>query len=419
MSMQAFVDLLSQTFRGLWAHKLRTFLTMFGIAWGVGSLLLLVGLGEGFRTGNQKQLNDIGENIIFLWPGVAPQVAGQHNAGKRYFVTDDDAAALATQAPHVLRYAPIIQRGDIRAVSAYQNFGPQLQGVPVIQNQIRNIPMDRGRWLNEADIQEKRNVIVIGDEVRKQLFPDAEPIGQWITLNDVRFQVIGTVAKIGRDSGMNGANSRSFIPISTMRNYFPVKGDNVPPNAISYINYQPTSRADHAQARNEVHHIIARNHGFDENVSEAFEEWDTVQSADTVGKIFTAMDMFLGSVGIVTLALGAIGVINIMLVSVTERTQEIGLRKALGATSFNVLAQFCFEGAFLTIGSGLLGMFGAWGFMAGLHQLPSPPGFDPPTLVPASAAIAIGSLAFAGIAAGLYPAHQAARLQPVEALRKD
>jgi putative ABC transport system permease protein len=144
-----------------------------------------------------------------------------------------------------------------------------------------------------------------------------------------------------------------------------------------------------------------------------------VKSADTVGKIFTAMDMFLGSVGIVTLALGAIGVINIMLVSVTERTQEIGLRKALGATSFNVLAQFCFEGAFLTIGSGLLGMFGAWAFMAGLHTLPSPPGFDPPTLVPASAAIAIGSLAFAGIAAGLYPAHQAARLQPVEALRKD
>ena len=235
----------------------------------------------------------------------------------------------------------------------------------------------------------------------------------------MQFQVIGTIKKIGRDGGMNGMNARAFIPFTTFANYWAVKGDNVPTDAISVINYSPISREDHLLAKAEVHHIIARNHEFDENNEEAFEEWDTVKSADMVGKIFTAMDLFLGSVGIVTLALGAIGVINIMLVSVTERTREIGLRKALGATSTNVLVQFCFEGAFLTIGSGLLGMLGAWGFMAGLHALPSPPGFDPPTLVPASAAIAIVSLAIAGIAAGLYPASQAAALAPIEALRRE
>lgn len=421
--MQALSDLFGQTFQALWAHKLRTFLTMFGIAWGVGSLLLLVGLGEGFRTGNQRGLAEIGENIIMIWPGVAPAVAGQHNAGKRYYLTEQDAADISTQAPHVGRFAGVIQRSDIHAVSAFQNYGPQLQGVPAIYNQIRNLPPGSGRWLNQADVDQKRNVIVIGDEVRKQLFPDsnetAHPLGAFILLNGVRFQVIGAIAKIGRDSGMNGANSRAYIPITTMSQYWPVKGDNVPPDALSTISYSPITRADHELAKQEVHHIVARNHGFDESNAEAFEEWDTVQSADMVGKIFTAMDMFLGSVGIVTLMLGAIGVINIMLVSVSERTHEIGLRKALGATSFNVLAQFCFEGALLTIGSGLLGMGGAWLLMAALHQLPAQGGFDPPTLVPASAALAIGSLAIAGIAAGLYPARQAAKLAPIEALRRD
>jgi putative ABC transport system permease protein len=420
MSMQVLGDLFGQTFRALWAHKLRTFLTMFGIAWGVGSLLLLVGLGEGFRSGNQRQLREVGENIIMIWPGIAPALEGQHNAGKRYFLTEQDAADIATIAPHVRQSAAIIQRSDIRAVSAFQNYGPQLQGVPVNYNQIRNLPPGTGRWLNQADQDEKRNVVVIGDEVRKQIFPHEEPLGAFILLNGVRFQVIGTIAKIGRDSGMNGANARAYIPITVMREYWPVKGDNVPPHSVSSINYAPVSRDAHLLAKNEVHHIVARNHGFDESNPEAFEEWDTVQSADMVGKIFTAMDMFLGSVGIVTLALGAIGVINIMLVSVTERTREIGLRKALGATSFNVLAQFCFEGAFLTIGSGLLGMLGAWLLMAMLQKvMANPQGFDPPTLVPASAALAIASLALAGIAAGLYPASQAAKLAPIEALRRD
>jgi putative ABC transport system permease protein len=175
----------------------------------------------------------------------------------------------------------------------------------------------------------------------------------------------------------------------------------------------------HETAKLEVHKVLGRNHGFDASNPDAFDEWDTIRTADNVGKIFDAMNAFLGSVGLVTLALGAIGIINIMLVAVADRTREIGLRKAIGATNGSIMFQFFVEGAFLTLLSGGIGMAFAAGLMSALSTLPSPPGFDPPKLVPSTAALAIGALAIAGVAAGLYPARRAALLQPVEALRKE
>jgi putative ABC transport system permease protein len=199
---------------------------------------------------------------------------------------------------------------------------------------------------------------------------------------------------------------------------FPLKAQNSE-NAISFINYRPIKKELHVEAKNEVHGIIARRHGFDASLDDAFMDWDTIDGAIRVGKIFDAMDWFLGVVGLVTLGLGAIGIINIMLVSVTERTREIGLRKALGATHRNILTQFFIEGAFLTAFSGGIGLAICSAFVALLAQLPSPEGFDTPRIVPASAVIAIVSLSVAGIVAGLYPARKAALLPPVEALRQE
>src|SRR6202050_723948 len=147
------------------------------------------------------------------------------------------------------------------------------------------------------------------------------------------------------------------------------------------INYQPRSRALHETAQQEVHQIIARNHGFDPSNPDSFDQWDTVQTVDQIGKIFDAMNAFLGSVGLVTLGLGAIGIINIMLVAVADRTQEIGLRKALGATNASIMFQFFVEGAFLTLLSGLTGIAAAAGVMAVLSGVSLGDGFDPPKLV--------------------------------------
>jgi len=415
-------SIVGQTLRTLWAHKLRSFLTMFGIAWGVGSLLLLVGLGEGFRTGNQKQLATIGKDIMFLFPGQVPAVPGQHTNGRPYYITYDDYRAVRDEARLVRNVAGILMRSDVRAASEFANSNGQVFGATTSYSQIRTLPMESGRWLNELDNDQRRNVAVLGVEMRTNLYPaSATPanrvVGSVITLNGVRFEVIGLLAPVGHGDN-NFTNTRVYIPLETMRVLFPLKKEEAR-DAISFLNFQPRTREEHDAARMEVRQIIARRHGFDAANDEAFEIWDTIESEQMVGKIFTAMDMFLGGVGIVTLALGAIGIVNIMLVSVSERTREIGLLKALGATNRSVLTQFFMEGMFLTLLSGGLGMAVAAGFMGWMHTLPSPPGFDPPTLVPMSAALAIGTLTLAGVVAGLYPARKAALLAPVEALRKD
>jgi putative ABC transport system permease protein len=415
--MRALADIVRQSLSTLWAHKLRSFLTMFGIAWGVGSLLLLVGLGEGFRSGQARQLATLGQDIMFVFPGRIPAVAGSLQSGQTYHFTYDDYLAIKSEAHSVRTVSPVIDREDIRAVSDYGSTNGQVFGIAPDYNQIRTIPIGTGRWFNDEDNTQHRRVAIVGWELLKNVFPGRPAVGSTILLNEMRFDIIGVLAKVGQD-GNNGTNGRIFVPLETMRDLFPLKGDNVE-NAVSFINYRPLVKADHLQSKQEVHQIIARRHRFDPNLEDAFEDWDTIENSQRVDKIFDAMDYFLGVVGLVTLGLGAIGIVNIMLVSVTERTKEIGLRKALGASYRNILTQFFVEGMFLTIFSGGIGLVLAGGFMTLLAQLPSPEGFDTPRIVPLSAVAAIVSLAIAGIASGLYPARKAALMAPVEALRQE
>jgi len=415
--MRTVLDIFAQIFRNLWAHKLRSFLTMFGIAWGVGSLLLLVGVGEGFRSGNKRELAEFGKDIMFLFPGRAPAVQGNMNSARTYLLTYQDYIDVRTQAPHVRNACPLISRNDLHAVSEFSNASGEIIGVEPQLNEISYLPLKEGRWLNQMDGAQRRNVIVLGNELLKTLFPGRPAVGAFVLINGERFEVVGSMPHLGRGDNM-WLNMRGYIPYQVMATNFPIKGENHE-NSISFIEYQPSTTAEHKLAREDVHKIIARNHGFDASDENAFDEWDSIQESKMVGTIFDVMNMFLGAVGMVTLALGAIGVINIMLVAVTERTQEIGLRKALGATNRNILFHFFLEGMLLTLGSGMIGLAFAGGLMALMGGVQGPQGFDPPKLVPMTAMLALSSLTIAGVVAGLYPARKAAMLQPVEALRQE
>jgi putative ABC transport system permease protein len=415
--MGTLIEIVRQSVATLWAHKMRSFLTMFGIAWGVGSLLLLVGLGEGFRSGQERQLANLGRDIMFVFPGRIPAVEGILQSGQKYHFTYDDYLAIRDHARTLRSVSPVINREDIRAVSDYGSTNGQVFGVDPIYNEIRNVPLQVGRWMNQEDNGEVRRVAVVGWELLKNVFPGRPAVGSTLLLNGVRFDVIGVLSKVGQD-GNNGTNARIFVPVQTMLNLFPLKEANSE-RALSFINYRPLNKEEHLRSKAEVHGIIANRHGFDPKLDDAFEDWDTIENSQRVGRIFDAMDYFLGVVGLVTLALGAIGVINIMQVSVAERTREIGLRKALGATYRNILTQFFVEGAFLTLLSGGIGLAISIAFVTILAQLPAPEGFDTPRIVPTSAVGAILCLATAGILAGLYPARQAAVMAPVEALRQE
>ncbi len=417
--MQSFADTLGQVFRAIAANKLRTFLTMFGIAWGVGSLLVLVGLGEGFRSGQHRNLAHLGKDLVMMWNGTIPAVPEQHTGMRPYQLTLRDEDALA-RLPELRAVTVELSRSDLYEVSQWSNTSSHVMGVQPNYPVVRYIAMDQGRFLNNQDLAQRRRVVVLGYKAALLLFPGHPYLGETITINGSDFSVVGSVQKNSR--GDNDYDDRKvYIPITTMLEMFPLKGENIAHDALTSIQYQPKDPLNAAAAVAAVHRVIAARHNFDPSMKDAFQEWDTISEMKMIGAIFTAMDVFLGGVGIVTLGLGAVGIINIMLVSVTERTSEIGLRKALGATQSSILAQFFWEGLLLTGVSGIIGIAFSAALMSALQGLLTGkmPGWDPPRLVPWSAALAIGSLVVSGVAAGLYPASKAAQLDPVEALRRE
>jgi putative ABC transport system permease protein len=392
---------------------------MFGIAWGVGSLLVLVGLGEGFRSGQHRQLATLGNDLVMMFNGTIPALANQHTGMRPYQLTLGDEDALR-RLPELRAVTNELTRNDLYEVSQWNNTSSHVLGTEPNYTAVRFIPMAQGRFLDDADLAERRRVAVLGSKAATLLFSGRPMLGEVITINGTEFTIVGQVEKIGRREN-DYDDQKVYLPITTMLELFALKGENIPRDALTSIQYQPATKGEATAARIAVHRVIAERHGFDPSLKDAFDEWDTIEEEKMIGAIFTAMDIFLGGVGIVTLALGAVGIINIMLVSVTERTSEIGLLKAIGATKRSILAQFFWEGLLLTGISGLIGIVVSAGFMWVLQQglTGKLPGWDPPRLVPWSAALALGALVVCGVAAGLYPASKAAQMDPIEALRRE
>lgn len=427
-------EALQQTVQNLWAHKLRSFLTMFGIAWGIVSVVILSATGEGFREGNEKVLRELGKNIAITWGGRTSTQVGGERAGRRIFLTAQDARTLVEQSRLVRVASPEIQRGGLRIKSPYNASANQVHGIEPSYQDIRTLDIERGRQLNWDDERKVLRVAVVGADVVKQLFADRNPLGQSITLNGLAYTIVGTIRHKEQDSNYSGPdNEKIFVPFQTMSRDFP--RPDTPLGTVSQIIVAPHQwvvddlprQVDGRQGRirdidweleKDVRAVLARSKGFDPDDREAISMWDTSVDSMMFGRMVQTMKDFFSIVGFVTLALGGLGVMNIMLIAVKERTREIGVRKALGATTVDIMRQFFLEGMLITAISGTLGMSVALGLCA-LVNATAPPTmrFSGMIFTPNAAVVTVAALAAVGIVTALYPARRAAELPPVEALR--
>ncbi len=412
-----FKDLVADTIRTLWSHKLRTFLTMFGIAWGIISITLMIAAGEGLRVGQEKQQETFAKDLMIIFNGRTSLQAGGLRAGRETTWQEPDVPVVRQEASACRYVLPELGRGNLTVRSLYNNGAPLVTGSLPPFAEIRSIKVEAGRFYDWGDEQQARHVAFLGSNIKKQLFATRSALGENILINDIPFTVIGVMASKDQNSSYDGWDvDKVFIPFSTMMRDFPPK----PPllsTSIDHLLVVPKSLEEHETCKWQVRRALGRLHNFDPLDKEAAPIWDTVEMAKAFTKLMDAMQYFLGAIGITTLLLGGIGVMNVMLVAVRERTREIGVRKAVGASARSILSQFFVETLIIVFLSGGLGMGIAYGLCALVNLAPMPPFFAGMLPTWQSGVVSFAVLGSIAVLSALYPARRAATVDPIEALR--
>src|ERR1700737_1908956 len=412
----SFRDLLKDTLATLWAHKRRTLLTMFGIAWGIISITVMVAAGEGLGVGIQRNQETFGKDVMIVFSGRTSMQAGGARAGRVVHWNEDDYIQVANESP-ACKYVMPELGNEVKAHSAFNSGTIGTVGSLPPFSQIRSVAVAEGRFYNDEDNAEARNVASLGTETKKQLFAERDALGATISLNGIPYRVIGVMKTKDQNSSYDGFDTRKiFIPFNAMRRDFP----NKPPaleHTVDRILVAPRSLETHPDCVRQVRRTLARLRGFDPRDKEAASIWDTVKDAEANRMIIVGMEIFMGAVGIATLFLGGLGVMNVMLVSVRERTREIGVRKALGATRESILRQFFLETVIVVGLSGAAGILLSYGFCGLVDLLPMPPFFDGLIASWKLAVLTVSLLGIIAVLSALYPANRAASVDPIEALR--
>ena len=393
------------------ANKLRSALTILGVSVGVITIIFMVSIIQGLNRAFAQQIESLGSNTIFISKfdpsfGRMPRAEELH----RKDLTMEDAEALRNEAPSLAGVSPI--RRLIAVTMRYadkQTDTPILLGVTPYYEFVHSQYVDRGRWIGDVDMSERSNICILGVDVARALFPYEDPLDKELKIQGDNYRVVGVMEPLGNFFGQSRDNS-VFIPITTYEKYYP---DIPAPESIFFIIARPLSRAHVTAAIDEITDILRRRRRVPTGAPNNFGISSQDSLMDIYNQLTGATALVLTAVSFVALMIGGIGVMNIMLVSVTERTKEIGIRKAVGATRANILSQFLIEAVFLTAIGGVAGLI--IGEIASiLMNIYSPL----PAYVPIWAiALGLGISAAVGIIFGLWPAWKAARLDPIEALR--
>ncbi|HEY1272143.1 MAG TPA: ABC transporter permease [Terriglobales bacterium] len=414
-------ELISQSWQALMRNRLRSVLTMLGIVWGLASVVILLAYGQGLGGSVLHAFMNMGNNVVVLWPGQTSMQAGGQRAGKPVNYEYEDVEAIREEVPIVRAVsAEIVQNFGFKYGTRVVSIG--VRGVELPYGQMRKLDIEDGRYFTEDDFIDHRRVVILGYDAAKKVFQGAPAIGQFVNIGGLEFEVIGVMKNKIQDSMYMGPdNENGFIPFGLFRDLKNQRDPNM-------IIFQPLSAALNTKATAAVREVIARRHHFDPKDEKATPVWDTIESGQMIGAFSLGLQAVLGLIGAVTLGVGGVGVMNIMLVSVTERTREIGLRKALGARRSHVLVQFLLEALVLTFSGGLIGMAFAvlltWVIppMPLYSDLYKTANHEGDIFLHASSTVMLASfiiLSMVGIVSGFFPALKASRMDPVDALRYD
>jgi putative ABC transport system permease protein len=415
----SFREVLKQTLSTLRAHKLRSFLTMFGIIWGIASVILLVGLGKGFSKDQKDRMKALGTDVAIIWGGRTSSQAGGLAAGREIRLSVDDAVAIKQECYLIKTVSPELRRA-VPETSQWNSANRAVRGVWPEFQRFRSLQVEEGRLMVEEDETQSRRVVLLGYEARQQLYPGKTAIGETLVMNGLPYTVIGVLERKKQNSsyGSGPDNTQLFVPYASMARDFPPKER--PGIFKGWVNNLVIEVADpetHEEAVAQVYRVLGRRHHFEPQDEDALFVWDTMRGAKMVSRIFDIMTMFFGAMAIMTLCLGGIGVMNIMLVSVTERTREIGVRKAIGATRRDILRQFFTEAVVITVLSGVAGLIVGVGICVLLGVAPKPDFIPTPVVSTVSIVGSLLTLGLITVLAGMYPARRAAEMEPVDSLR--
>jgi len=410
-----FADFFVIAIKSLFANKMRSALTMLGVIIGVGSVITLMSVGRGAQASITSTIEELGSNLIYVasqTPGVKGLAALQ---SATHSLTVDDAEAILNRVPSVVDVVPVTENyvelsaGDEAIVAVIQASTPEFE-------RVFNYSAASGRFISDRDVASRRTVVVVGDKVAKDLFGDDDPVGQKVKISGHKFTVIGRLeAKGGQMMGVS-MDAIIVVPITTYQaKLFPrqtIRGE----NAVQSIAVQIASTDFTDEVTEDIAALLRKRHRIGEDEKDDFLIMTQEEMLGVVEQITGVFSIVLGAIASISLLVGGIGIMNIMLVSVTERTREIGVRKAVGAKRRDILFQFLFEAAAISFTGGGIGIIGGW-LLSGLISQIDLGGTTLRTVVsPDIVILAISVAVFIGLVSGIYPAIRAARLNPIDAL---
>jgi putative ABC transport system permease protein len=407
-------DCFSTALRALLSNKLRSALTMLGILIGVAAVISVLSLGSAQAAIVEESFATLGSNLIY----VTPPELGMSGVGAQTTLTLEDAQAIAQNAPSVKNVAPMAQTYAQVVAGGESLSNTIIAGVTPKAEVVDNYAVAQGSFITDFDYGARSRVAVLGSEVAKTLFGEMDPTGQSLRIGGRQFQVSGVLESRGMGFGLE--DMRVYIPLSTFYTTLAAAQVGSRGNSVNMISVQVESSDELEPAEQEIIVILRDTHNIREGEDDDFRVLNVASVAEQVAEVLGILQLVLAGIAGISLLVGGIGIMNIMLVSVTERIREIGLRKAIGAKRQDILIQFLIEAATLGLGGGALGIGLGWIIVKIMSNIATNAGFSFKAVLSGDAiALAVGVAIFIGLVSGLYPAIRAARLDPIESLRHE